>query len=108
MIDMKITIEVADTTELEQIMLLCQSLRISDIHVSIPQNKPKPIIEKGDKSIDPSALFGIWKDNPRTLDGIRSKAWREVPKIANRKVVTEKNLVADNNSAIQNKKKKQQ
>ena len=30
-------------------------------------------ITKGDKSIDPTALFGIWKDNPRTLEQIREQ-----------------------------------
>lgn len=36
----------------------------------------KPIITKGDKSIDPKALFGIWVDDPRNIEEIRKKAWR--------------------------------
>lgn len=32
-------------------------------------------ITKGDKSIDPSDLFGMWKDNPRSIETIRKKAW---------------------------------
>lgn len=32
-------------------------------------------IVKGDKSINPSELFGIWKNNPRTIEEIRSKSW---------------------------------
>ena len=32
-------------------------------------------IVKGNKSIDPSGLFGIWEKNPRTIEQIRSKAW---------------------------------
>ncbi len=37
--------------------------------------RPQPFITKGDKSIDPKSLFGIWKNNPRSLQEIRQKAW---------------------------------
>jgi hypothetical protein len=33
-------------------------------------------ITKGDKSIDPSDLFGMWKDNPQSIENIRQKAWQ--------------------------------
>lgn len=36
----------------------------------------EPVITKGDKSIDPKSLFGIWADNPRNIEDIRKKAWR--------------------------------
>jgi hypothetical protein len=36
---------------------------------------PKPVITKGDKSIDPAGLFGIWAGSPRNLQEIRQKAW---------------------------------
>lgn len=36
----------------------------------------KPQITYGDKDIDPSSLFGIWKENPRKLENIRKKAWQ--------------------------------
>ena len=35
----------------------------------------KPFITKGDKSIDPTGLFGIWASSPRNLQEIRQKAW---------------------------------
>ena len=35
-----------------------------------------PSITKGDKSLDPKALFGIWAGNPRNLQDIRKKAWK--------------------------------
>jgi len=35
----------------------------------------KPSITKGDKSIDPTGLFGIWAGTPRNLHEIRQKAW---------------------------------
>jgi len=40
------------------------------------ENKPQPSITKGDKSIDPSGLFGLWKDQPRNLTDIRKQAWQ--------------------------------
>jgi len=36
---------------------------------------PTPFITKGDKSIDPTDLFGIWSGSPRNLQEIRQKAW---------------------------------
>ena len=26
-------------------------------------------------TLDPSDLFGMWKDNPKTIENIRQKAW---------------------------------
>jgi hypothetical protein len=40
------------------------------------ENKPQPSITKGDKSIDPNGLFGLWKDQPRNLTDIRKQAWQ--------------------------------
>jgi hypothetical protein len=34
-------------------------------------NKPTPSITKGDKTIDPTPLFGMWADNPRDINEIR-------------------------------------
>ena len=36
---------------------------------------PQPFISKGDKSMDPTSLFGIWESSPRNLKEIRQKAW---------------------------------
>lgn len=36
---------------------------------------PKPFIAKGDKSLDPTALFGIWASRPKNLQEIRQNAW---------------------------------
>ncbi len=36
----------------------------------------KPKITYGDKNINPSSLFGIWKGKPRDLMDIRKKAWQ--------------------------------
>jgi hypothetical protein len=42
------------------------------------EKKPKPSITKGDKTINPSELFGLWKDQPRNLTDIRKQAWQQV------------------------------
>jgi hypothetical protein len=75
---MKITIEVEELAEAEQLMEWLHHknfIRPEDNSVSISVSGYKPTITKGDKSIDPKALEGIWKDNPRTLEEIRKGAW---------------------------------
>lgn len=70
---MKITIEPTSTAELERLITMLQSMEVANFEVT---NIPKPSITKGDKSIDPTALFGIWKDAPRQLENIRARAWQ--------------------------------
>lgn len=73
---MRLTIELNSIGELEKVIQLLQSLKITEIKIT-PSLKalPKPPITKGDKSIDPKALFGIWQDTPRSLQSIRAKNW---------------------------------
>ncbi|MFK7950955.1 MAG: hypothetical protein AB8G11_25470 [Saprospiraceae bacterium] len=70
---MKITIETLNFTEFEKILQLIQNLNIQDIRIS--SNVDKPTIVKGNKSANPKALFGMWKDNPRDLNEMRKKTW---------------------------------
>ncbi len=70
---MKITIEPTSTAELERLIAMLQTMEVKNFEVT---NIPKPSITKGDKNIDPTALFGIWKDSPRRLEDIRSQAWK--------------------------------
>lgn len=73
---MKITIETDDQRKLETLIEWLQANKFLDeISVNVESNSAKPTITKGDKRVDPTALFGIWKDNPRTLDEIREEAW---------------------------------
>jgi hypothetical protein len=71
---MKLTIEVSTQSELEKIVLFFQTLKMDSVRIisdSLVQ-KPKKTrkkganITKGDKSIDPTELFGMWADNPRS------------------------------------------
>ncbi len=39
------------------------------------KNTRQPTITKGDKTIDPTEFFGMWKEQPRNLADIRKKAW---------------------------------
>ncbi len=81
---MKVTVEVSSQSELEKTVLFFNSLKLDSIrivtdaitHTPKKNNKKDVKISKGDKSIDPSDLFGIWKDNPQSIETIRQKAWQ--------------------------------
>lgn len=73
---MTITIETSGIQEIEQLLQVLKSLNIKSIKISESQTKTRPIITKGDKKIDPKELFGIWQNKPRTIEGLRSSAWK--------------------------------
>lgn len=33
-------------------------------------------LTKGDKSLDPSSLFGMWANKPRTIEAMRQQGWQ--------------------------------
>ncbi len=75
---MKITIEVDEVEEAERLLKFLEEGKfISPEQATINLHKflPESYIQKGDKSLDPRAMEGIWKDNPRTLEEIRRAAW---------------------------------
>jgi len=73
---MTITIETSGIQEVEQLLILLKTLNIKNIKIQSSPAVPQPSITRGDKKIDPTQLFGIWKDNPRTIEQIRSTAWK--------------------------------
>jgi hypothetical protein len=73
---MTITIEASGIQEIEQLLQVLKALNIKNINIKEVSSKPQPVITKGDKKLDPRALFGIWQDNPRTLEQVRSEAWK--------------------------------
>lgn len=73
---MTVTIEMSGIQEVEQLLKVLKSLNIKSIKVQTAAASTRPAITKGDKKIDPKALFGIWKDHPRTIEQIRSTAWK--------------------------------
>jgi len=42
----------------------------------MPKKVPRSGWRKGDKRLDPKALFGIWKGKPRNIWKIRQKGWK--------------------------------
>ena len=72
---MKITIEIDSKTELEKLSALFKSLKINKVDVVASDDTDKSIV-KGDKTINPTELFGIWKDNPRNIKGISNSSWQ--------------------------------
>lgn len=73
---MRITIEAIDIQEVEKILFLLKGLNIKNIEVIPGPSGQGPSITKGDKKVDPSGLFGIWKNNPRSLEAIRAANWK--------------------------------
>lgn len=73
---MTITIEISHVQEVEQLLQMLKSLDIEQVNITETLQKPQPVITKGDKKVDPRGLFGIWKDNPRTLEHLRAAAWK--------------------------------
>jgi hypothetical protein len=67
---MKVTIEIDNKSEMEKLSVLFKTLEI----ITIPVSNSR--ITKGDKTINPKALFGIWSKKPRSLNTIRTGSWR--------------------------------
>ena len=82
---MKVTIEVTSQNELEKIILFFQTLKLDSVRIisdtltpkSEKSLKKKVRLTKGDKSLDPSSLFGIWANKPRSIEVIRQQGWRQ-------------------------------
>lgn len=73
---MTITIETSGIEEVEQLLKILKSLNIKNINIKEELPKRQPIITKGDKKLDPRELFGIWQGAPRTIEQVRSAAWK--------------------------------
>lgn len=78
--NMRVTIEITDIKEIEVLMKLLQKFNLENVKVveGIEKQEDKeegPTLIKGDKSIDPGGLFGIWEEKPRKIEEIRNKSW---------------------------------
>lgn len=73
---MTVTIETSGIQEIEQLLQVLKSLNIKTIKVQPSPVLLTPSITRGDKRLDPKELFGIWKDNPRAIEQIRSTGWK--------------------------------
>ncbi|KAA8482420.1 hypothetical protein BDE36_3478 [Arcticibacter tournemirensis] len=73
---MKVTIEIDSKNDFKKLTALFKSLDIDSIEVVSNDDIAGPApVKRGNKKIDPNDLFGIWADNPRSLDAIRKDAW---------------------------------
>ena len=70
---MKITIEIDTKSELEKLTAFFKTFKVEKVNLVSDKTGA---ITKGDKSIDPSSLFGIWANEPKKLDDIRKAAWQ--------------------------------
>jgi hypothetical protein len=71
---MTVTIQASGLQEMEQLLHLIKSLNINDLKIDFSSKKEiEPTITKGDKTINPTELFGIWKENPKTIGDLRSE-----------------------------------
>ena len=75
---------VSQLSRSDQLVLLALIAQmLGEKEAELPQGSPDvstPVIAQlsiieGDKSIDPTSLFGIWADAPRNIQDIRQKAW---------------------------------
>jgi len=73
---MKVTIEVDSESEIEKLSVLLKTFKIDAVNIVPSDENLIPLI-KGDKSINPESLFGIWASNPRSLDNIRKEGWQK-------------------------------
>lgn len=74
---MTVTIQASGLQEMEQLLHLIKSLNIKDLKIDFSSKKEiEPTITKGDKTINPTELFGIWKESPKTIEDLRSNNWK--------------------------------
>ena len=69
------TVEIDDKSKMEKLSALFKTFKINKVKVISTDDNVIPII-KGNKEIDPTSLFGIWADSPRSLEDIRKGAWQ--------------------------------
>lgn len=71
---MRVTIEIDSKSELEKLSALFKVFKINTVKV-ISNNMQAPVT-KGDKTVNPKDLFGIWAKKPRNIEAIRKAAWQ--------------------------------
>jgi hypothetical protein len=73
---MRVTIEISNPLEMEHLLAYFRSMEVGTIEVVSSDSTTIPKIQHGDKALDPQELFGIWENNPRTIDDVRTIAWK--------------------------------
>lgn len=75
---MRITIEVDSKREMDKLSAFLKTFNVNTVKV-LTTDERAANIKKGNKKIDPKDLFGIWADEPRSIDDIRRAAWQRKP-----------------------------
>jgi len=75
------TFKQIDDKQLKDVRIFYQTLLLNNetytLHSVINQIATKDLpITKGDKKINPTALFGIWEKKPRNLQDLRQQDWK--------------------------------
>ncbi len=70
----QITINLPNEAEVQWLVELLNRLQVP-FEVDADETT-EPFLQKGDKTINPDSLFGIWAKEPHTLEEIRTKAWK--------------------------------
>jgi len=79
---MRITIEIDNKNDLEKLSALFKTFKVNTINIiSSNDSDTAAKVSKGNKKINPKALFGIWAHKPRTLENIRKDAWQRNPPV---------------------------
>ncbi|MDZ7936079.1 MAG: hypothetical protein U5M51_14150 [Emticicia sp.] len=73
---MKVTLEITNLGEIEKLFSFFQTVKLDGVQVSSEDFKRKPKIKKGNKSLNPKELFGIWQESPKNIEDIRANAWQ--------------------------------
>jgi hypothetical protein len=74
---MRITIEIDSKSELEKLTAIFKAFKINAVNVIVADDTDVAIpINRGDKTIDPKGLFGIWANKPKSIENIRKDAWQ--------------------------------
>lgn len=69
---MTITIQTANKEALAEVLSLLNTLGIDNVNVQLEPSTVSPSYVRGDKSVDPTSLFGIWSGQPKTIEQIRT------------------------------------
>ena len=70
---MTVTFEISNSDEMKQLVSFFKIAKIDNVQV-VADLKPK--IQKENKDLDPKGLFGIWRDNPKSIEDIRNDTWQ--------------------------------
>lgn len=72
---MRVIFDINTKTEYDTLTALLNNLNINNVNVTSLKNSIMPGFTKGNNKIDVSGLFGIWSNNPQTLQELRKKEW---------------------------------